>query len=274
MESQVARHSKSAKRANRRNPREERNILPFDPDDDIFFDRPARTHRLSSKSHQQRQSPQPRFKPVELTPRNRAQHRYVQVFDDPAKNIVFAIGPAGCGKTLLATQFAIRQLQSGNVDKIIITRPAVSVDEQHGFLPGDLLQKMAPWVIPILDVFKEYYPVASLTKMLESELVEVAPLAFMRGRTLKNAIVIADEMQNATPSQMKMLLTRIGENSRMIVTGDLRQHDRGFEANGLRDFMERLKIVGSSRIAVCEFSAGDVERHEVIEDVLRIYGDE
>ena len=148
------------------------------------------------------------------------------------------------------------------------------MDEQHGFLPGDLNQKMQPWVLPILDVFKEHFSIAQVERMILDERIEIAPLAYMRGRTFKNAIVLADEMQNATPSQMKMVLTRIGENSRMIVTGDLKQHDRGFEQNGLKDFVERLQQGGSQSISVVEFEAGDVERHPVIEEILRLYGDE
>lgn len=264
----MARKLKPAKRANRPNPREERNRPTrhsrFDADNVVEFSRTeGRDGSFSSKG-----------KRPELLPRNLSQELYLDTLNDETKSIVFAMGPAGTGKTMLATEFAISEFQKGNCKKIIITRPAVSVDEAHGFLPGTLIDKMAPWVIPIMDVFKEHYSVRVLERMIEEELIEIAPLAYMRGRTLKNAIIIADEMQNATPSQMKMLLTRIGENSRMIVTGDLRQHDRGFEANGLKDFVSRLKMTGSRHIAVCEFAAEDVERHVVIEDVLRIYGDE
>lgn len=257
----MAKHfQKRAKRANKPNPREDRNFAssPFDrenPNND--------EHRFAK----------PRKK-VQLIPRNLAQEDYVDSLFDPSRYVVFAMGPAGCGKTLLATLYAIHGLQTGEFEKIIITRPAVSVDEQHGFLPGDLNQKMQPWVLPILDVFKEHFSIAQVERMILDERIEIAPLAYMRGRTFKNAIVLADEMQNATPSQMKMVLTRIGENSRMIVTGDLKQHDRGFEQNGLKDFVERLQQGGSQSISVVEFEAGDVERHPVIEEILRLYGDE
>ncbi len=261
--------NKRAKRANKPNPREDRNfggrpgrrngprhqaeIIQFDPD----FD------RGTSKK-----------KKVELIPRNVAQEEYIECLFDPSRHIVFAMGPAGCGKTLLASQYAIHGLQAGDFDKIIITRPAVSVDEQHGFLPGSLIEKMAPWVLPIMDVFKEHYTPAQVEKMLLDEVIEIAPLAYMRGRTFKRAIILFDEAQNATPNQMKMVLTRIGEESKLLVTGDLKQHDRGFEENGLKDFVERVTSKGSHTIAVCEFEAADVERHPVLEEILGLYGDE
>lgn len=268
----MARYAKPAKRANRSNPRQERG----------FGKRPDETTNEHSRPRSGRTVPQHQIEPptqiktkrIEIMPRNLAQEEYLDILSDTEKAIVFAMGPAGTGKTMLATQFAIKQLQEGTINKIVITRPAVSVDEQHGFLPGSLIEKMAPWVVPIIDVFKEIYSVAAVERMIKDEVIEISPLAFMRGRTVKNAIIIGDEMQNATPSQMKMLLTRIGDGSRMIVTGDLKQHDRGFEANGLRDFVDRFAQSGSNRIAVAEFSCADVERHPVIEEVLRIYGDE
>ena len=248
---------RTAKRANKPNPREDRNsatIIPFDQND------PRSTRRAKKK--------------VQILPRNMHQEDYVDHLHDQSKYVVFAMGPAGCGKTLLATQYAIHGLQTGEFQKIIITRPAVSVDEQHGFLPGSLIEKMQPWVMPILDVLKEHYDPAQVERMVMDEVVEIAPLAYMRGRTFKNAIILFDEAQNATPSQMKMVLTRIGEGSRMIITGDLKQHDRGFENNGMKDFVERLRSRGSKSIAICDFEAGDVERHPVIEEILNIYGDE
>jgi phosphate starvation-inducible protein PhoH and related proteins len=256
----VAKHfQKRAKRANKPNPREDRNFYQPGP-----YDREFRHD----------ENPRHSRKKVQINPRNLAQEEYVDCLYDPSRYIVFAMGPAGCGKTLLATLYAIHGLQSGDYDKIIITRPAVSVDEQHGFLPGDLNAKMQPWVLPILDVFKEHYSVQQVERLILDEKIEVAPLAYMRGRTFKNAIILADEMQNATPSQMKMVLTRIGEGSRMVVTGDLRQHDRGFEQNGLKDFLLRLHTAHSQSIAVVEFGSTDIERHPVIEEVLALYGDE
>ena len=187
--------------------------------------------------------------------------------------IVFAIGPAGTGKTMLAVQWAIDQLKYGEADKIIITRPAVSVDEDHGFLPGTLQEKMEPWTKPIMDVFAENYSAREIENFVKEGVIETSPLAYMRGRTFKNAVIIADEMQNATPSQMKMLLTRLGLNSRMVVTGDLQQADRPSN-NGLLEFLGLFNDFRNHRyVDVCHFTVGDVERHEAVKEILAIYGD-
>ena len=208
---------------------------------------------------------------VQIVPRNLAQESYLELLKNPRKYIVFAIGPAGTGKTMLGVQMAIKLYQEGVISKIIITRPAVSVDEDHGFLPGTLNQKMEPWTRPIMDVFEEYYHPKEIAAMLEDNVIEISPLAYMRGRTFKNAFVVADEMQNATPSQMKMLLTRLGDNSRMVVTGDLNQADRPRE-NGLLEFCELYGQGGDYRmIAIAKFDVRDVERHPVVKEVLKIY---
>lgn len=212
---------------------------------------------------------------VEILPKNLRQEDYLALLEDPRRYIVFAIGPAGTGKTLLACLFAIRELKAGRIDKIIITRPAVSVDEQHGFLPGTLIDKMAPWTRPIFDVFEKFWNPKYIENMIEENVIEVSPLAYMRGRTFENAILLADEMQNATPSQMKMLLTRIGNGSRIFVTGDLAQHDRGYEKNGLKDFVTKLHTTtNSSMMGIVEFEQNDVERHPAVTEVLKIYGEE
>lgn len=212
-----------------------------------------------------------------ILPRNIAQEDYLYQLANPDNNIVFAIGPAGTGKTLLCTQMGIKSFMEREVKKIVITRPAVSVDEQHGFLPGDLNEKMAPWTRPIFDIFEKHFTVEQVTMMLENNVIEVAPLAYMRGRTFEDAYIIADEMQNATPSQMKMLLTRIGNNSKMIVTGDLKQHDRGFAENGLSDFLQLVRAYEAAdltHIAVSRFDMMDVERHPAVVEVLKIYGED
>ena len=211
---------------------------------------------------------------VKIIPRNIRQEDYVDLLETESKHIIFAMGPAGTGKTLLAVLAAIRALREGDCGKIVVTRPAVSVDEQHGFLPGSLVEKMAPWTKPIFDIFEEYWNPKQLESMLEEGIIEIAPLAYMRGRTFKNSWILADEMQNATPSQMKMLLTRIGDHSRIVVTGDLAQHDRGFENNGLKDFVKLLEQRKSEMIGVVSFAQEDVERHPAVEAVLEIYGDE
>lgn len=262
----MARHlARNAKRSNKPNPREERNAPEYQKN---------RRRQIGDNVVDFDEAKSSRAKRVTITPRNLAQENYIDALYDESKHIVFAMGPAGCGKTLLATLFAIKSLQEGKIDKVILTRPAVSVDEQHGFLPGTLIEKMAPWVIPIMDVFKDYYTPKQIDKMLEEEVIEIAPLAYMRGRTMKNCIVLADEMQNTNPNQMKMILTRIGDNCRMFVTGDLAQHDRGLHDNGLKDFTTRLAARGSSAMEVVSFEAGDVERHPVIEEILDLYGSE
>ena len=210
-------------------------------------------------------------KTVNIVPRNFKQDDLLESLTNPNNNIVFTTGPAGTGKTLISTLYAIKEFRKSNVDKIVITRPAVSVDEQHGFLPGSLVEKMAPWTRPIFDIFDEYYHPKEMEYLLENNKIEVAPLAYMRGRTFKNAIIIADEMQNATQEQMKMLLTRIGDGSKLIVTGDLNQHDRGFTSNGLADFIDRLKQFSSDRINLTEFDHRQIERHPAVAEVLKIY---
>lgn len=211
---------------------------------------------------------------VTIIPRNLSQENYLELLKNPKKCITFAIGPAGTGKTMLAVQMAIKLLKEGVITKIVVTRPAVSVDEEHGFLPGTLNQKMEPWTRPIFDVIEEYYHPKEVASMLEDGVIEIAPLAYMRGRSLKNAFIIADEMQNATPSQMKMLLTRLGENSRMVVTGDLNQADRPYE-NGLLDFCKLYEEGGDYKmLAMARFEAKDIERHPVVKEVLKIYKEE
>jgi phosphate starvation-inducible protein PhoH and related proteins len=215
-----------------------------------------------------------REKQVTIIPKNLSQEDYLELLDDDHKAIVFAMGPAGTGKTMLGVLAAIDAMKNGRCEKIVITRPAVSVDEQHGFLPGTLVEKMAPWTRPIFDVMEEYWSPQDIENMIAENIIEIAPLAYMRGRTFKNSWIIADEMQNATPSQMKMLLTRIGDNSKIVVTGDLAQHDRGFENNGLKDFVALLRKRQNSMIGVVEFQRKDVERHAAVTAVLEIYGDE
>lgn len=212
-----------------------------------------------------------RTKEVRIVPRNFKQDDLLELLQDENKHIVFATGPAGTGKTIVSTLYAIQQFKKGNIDKIVITRPAVSVDEQHGFLPGSLVEKMAPWTRPIMDVFEEFYHPKEIEYLVENNKVEIAPLAYMRGRTFKNAIILADEMQNATREQMKMLLTRIGDNSKLIVNGDLAQHDRGYDSNGLKDFLGLLEKRNSKMMGSVEFTNSEVERHPVVSDVLKIY---
>jgi len=209
---------------------------------------------------------------VKILPRNRSQEQYLLKLLDPQKDIVFAIGPAGTGKTLLAVQSAVKDFKEGKVEKIIVTRPAVSVDEDLGFLPGTLEEKMAPWTRPIFDVLREYFFASEIESMIAEGVIEISPLAYMRGRTFKQSYIIADEMQNATQNQMKMLLTRLGEGSKMVVTGDLAQADR-LKDNGLVDFTNRLEETPSDRLDIVKFHTGDIERHQAVGEVLKVYKD-
>ena len=207
------------------------------------------------------------------TPKNEAQENFCHILKTKNKKIVIVNGPAGTGKTMLATEHGIRFFLTDTYEKLIFTRPSVSVDEDLGFLPGTLEEKMAPWIRPIYDVLYNFLTPKEVQQLMEDKIIEIAPLGYMRGRTFKNAWIVADEMQNATVSQMKMLLTRLGENSRLVVTGDLQQYDRTFENNGLDDFLWRLKKRGgeSESIVSFEFEKTDIQREPVVKEVLDIY---
>jgi phosphate starvation-inducible protein PhoH and related proteins len=210
-----------------------------------------------------------------IIPRNAAQEEYLDLLTDPSKSIVFAVGPAGTGKTLLAMMAGIQAYRQGTVKRMVLTRPAVGVEgESHGFLPGDLNSKMAPWTQPLFDVIRECYTNEQIEQMIQNQIIELAPLAMMRGRTFKHSWIIADEMQNATPAQMKMLLTRIGDGSKIILTGDLAQTDRKASQNGLLDFKTLVNQVGGCRyVSGIEFTHAHIERHPAVSEILRIYGE-
>lgn len=263
-----------AKRASRPNPRQDRNYHNADAHFGQISTRGSRGARAS------REQPNnvieldfnhaPKKKRIDIIPRNLTQEDMLAALNDDTKHIVFATGPAGCGKTLLATMHAVQSLKAGKVDKIVITRPNVAVDDKDiGFLPGDILKKMTPWMMPILDVFAEYYSQREIQAMLEENVIEMVPIAFIRGRTFKNAYILVDEAQGTTANSMMSILTRIGENSKMVVTGDLAQSDRGPD-NGLKDFLDRFQ--SSKHISVIKFQRGDVERHPVVKELLGIYG--
>ena len=181
-------------------------------------------------------------------------------------------GPAGTGKTYLAMIAAIQAMRRGECKKILLTRPAIAVDdEKHGFLPGDLNSKMEPWVRPLFDVLREFYNTKELEYMVEEQIIEITPLAFCRGRNFKHSWIILDEAQNATPSQMKMLMTRIGEGSKIVITGDVEQTDRKTPDNGLLDLKQRILEHKVPGMAVCEFDHKDIRRHKIIEHILNMY---
>ena len=211
---------------------------------------------------------------IELVPKSLGQEKLILDLTNAAQSITVAVGPAGTGKTYLAMLAAIKNFKEGRCDRIVLTRPAVGVEgEQHGFLPGDLTAKMEPWTRPLLDVMKEFYSAKEVLQMVENEIIEIAPLAFMRGRTFKNSWIVADEMQNATPEQCKMLLTRIGEHSRIIVTGDIEQADRFGAKNGLLDLCSRLENQECNGIGVNRLDGRDIQRHPIIDTVLNLYSD-
>ncbi len=203
-----------------------------------------------------------------IYPRSATQAQYIT---EMMKNeLVFGLGPAGTGKTYLAVALAVSMMLEGAVDKIILSRPAVEAGENLGFLPGDLKDKVDPYLRPLYDALYEMLPAEQVDKKLALGEIEIAPLAFMRGRTLSNAFVILDEAQNTTPMQMKMFLTRLGENSRMVVNGDLSQVDlpRGV-ISGLRDALDTLKGIGN--IGSVTFSANDVVRHGLVAKIVKAY---
>jgi phosphate starvation-inducible PhoH-like protein len=208
-------------------------------------------------------------------PKTINQERYVNVLDDTQVKIVIVAGPAGTGKTMFACLKAISLLKSGKINKIVITRPVVTADEEIGFLPGNIVTKMDPWTKPIFDIFLEKYSKVQLDSLIRDNVIEICPLAFMRGRTFKNAFIIADEMQNSSPNQMKMLLTRIGIRANMVVTGDLNQSDI-IKENGLNDIVSKLKTFNNvynetKQIEIIELNNMDIERSDVVKKVIQIY---
>jgi phosphate starvation-inducible PhoH-like protein len=246
---------------------------------DLSRQRAAKSQRRQQMTPQENtirfdQARPQRQRPIDIVPRTRNQERLVRALLAADQHIVVTAGPAGTGKTYLAMLAAVKAFRAGEVDRIVLTRPAVGVeDERHGFLPGDLNQKMDPWVRPLTDILREYYRQPDIQAMIEEQKIEIAPLAFMRGRTFKSAYIIADEMQNATPSQCKMLMTRIGEGSKIVITGDVEQADRNRGNNGLMDLCTRLEEGGVTGIAVCHLDNRDIQRHKIIDSVLTLYAD-
>ena len=196
------------------------------------------------------------------------QRRYVKAMRE--NSIVIGVGPAGTGKTYLAVALAVTAYKNHKVDKIILTRPAVEAGERLGFLPGDLQTKVDPYLRPLYDALQEMFGVENYAKLLEKGVIEVAPLAYMRGRTLSNAYIILDEAQNTTREQMKMFLTRMGEGSKIVVTGDVTQIDLPHSVkSGLKDCIEVLE--GVEDIEVVRLSHKDVVRHKLVQDIVNAY---
>lgn len=212
------------------------------------------------------------------TLRNPLQVKLQTFINDPKLSIIISTGAAGTGKTLIACQEAIRMLKENEINKIIITRPTVTVEENLGYLPGSMEDKVYPFLVPIYDYFLEHYTKENLMTMINNGKLEVSPLAYMRGRTFKNAIIIADEMQNTTPNQMKMILTRIGENSKLIITGDLEQNDLA-EYNGLQNIVDLLDkkykdeyyLMIKDGFGYVHLDNSCIQRHPIIEKIINLY---
>jgi phosphate starvation-inducible PhoH-like protein len=211
------------------------------------------------------------------TPKSFNQENYVESLLDDKVDMIIAVGPAGTGKTLFACLKAVSQLKNGNIRKLILTRPVVTVEEDIGFLPGNINKKMDPWTKPIFDLFLEFFSKTELDNFIHNNIIEISPLAFMRGRTFKNSFIIADEMQNSSPNQMKMLTTRIGTNSKMVITGDLNQTDIPSK-NGLEDLIERINKYNfknnntlNSSIKIINFEKEDIERSDIVKHIINLY---
>ena len=214
------------------------------------------------------QPPMIRTKRKTIVARSPTQIRYIEALGQA--DIVFALGPAGTGKTYLAVAQAVSQLVSGSVDRLILSRPAVEAGERLGFLPGDMRDKVDPYLRPLYDALHDMLPVEQVERRIASGEIEIAPLAFMRGRTLSNAFVILDEAQNTTPLQMKMVLTRFGQGSRMVICGDPNQVDLPPQTrSGLADAVEKLEDVEG--IATLRFSAAEVVRHPIVGRIVEAY---
>lgn len=205
---------------------------------------------------------------IVVTPRTEGQRKYVRCLKE--NELVFSVGPAGTGKTYLAVAMGVSMLLSGQIERIILSRPAVEAGEQLGFLPGDLREKVDPYLRPLYDALHDMIPSEQVERRIQSGEIEIAPLAFMRGRTLSNAFIILDEAQNTIRSQMKMFLTRLGNGSRMVITGDLTQVDlpHGVES-GLQNAISLLGKV--KNVGVCYLEKGDVVRHPLVRDIIEAY---
>ncbi len=203
-----------------------------------------------------------------IIPRTKNQNTYFKLLK--SKNIVFAVGPAGTGKTFIAVAKAVASLQEGKVNKIILSRPAVEAGEKLGFLPGDLKEKVDPFLRPIYDALYAMLPFDQVEKQITNNVIEIAPIAFMRGRTLENCFIILDEAQNTTKTQMKMFLTRLGKNSQMVVVGDTTQIDLISEKeSGLKDGLKKLKKI--KEIGFIELLEEDVVRHDLVKQIINAY---
>ena len=252
-----------------------------------------RTKRINSiiysKKTQSGTSTKYEYHPLtpKYSPKTENQKKYVEFLQNQEKNLIVAIGPAGCGKTLFACSQAIEDLKQSKIQKIILTRPMISVEEEDvGFLPGNMISKMDPWTRPMFDIFSEYYSKTEIQEMIRNGIIEICPLAYMRGRTFHKSFIIADEMQNSTPTQMLMLATRIGMDSKMVIMGDLQQSDRktssfgsktntkSEETNGLFDFLQKYnkRVEHETHgMSVIELQGEDIMRSKIVSQIINMY---
>lgn len=220
---------------------------------------------------------EPVFKKKDLyNPRSLKQKEYVDALNNKEKPIVIATGPAGTGKTLFPCLKSVDMLLLGQISKIVLTRPLVTVEEDLGFLPGGIDDKMSPWTRPIFDVFLETFTKSELDKLIRDHSIEIAPLGYMRGRTFKDAVIIADEMQNSSPLQMQTLVTRLGRGSRLFITGDLNQSDRR-ECNGLNDIVNKMTLYYENNptvqklVELVALESNDVQRSKIVKQMIDMY---
>ena len=218
----------------------------------------------------------PTFK-YKFKPKTTLQKEYFQDIIDDNLKLVIASGPAGTGKTLFPTQYAAKLLIETDM-KIVVTRPLICVDEELGYLPGNINKKMDPWIIPIFDIFREFFSQKDINNFIGEKRLEIVPLAFMRGRTFKNTFVIGDELQNSSNNQMLMLLTRLGDDSKMVITGDINQCDNN--QNGLKDLLYRINdtynesseyTLKENLISLIELQNSDIQRSPIVEVILKLY---
>lgn len=241
--------------------------------------RPAKGHQRSYQKQEDsktinfnQSNPQRQRKPVTLIPKTVNQENYILSLVDSNVDVVIAGGPAGTGKTFLATLAAIQAYRNKEVSRIVICRPAVSIEgEEHGFLPGDLAAKLAPWVRPVLDTLREFYAIKEIESMIAEEVIEFAPIGMIRGRNFKDTFLILDEAQNASPLQLKSLMTRIGKGSKFVINGDVEQADRPDNNNGLMDLLRRIKENPIKGVDVCEFDQRDIQRHRLVGEFINLY---
>jgi len=277
----MAKRLPNAKRASRANPRIDRNIQKHV--DNILdfggFEPNSPKNSKNKRRHNENDSniTYLQTKKIELIPRNIAQENLIDALQDTSKTVVFAEGCAGTGKTYIQLMYAIQQWMEGKFDKIVLVRPVVTADGSNlGALPGGIIEKLGPYLGEALSILKDCLGVKAVTKYLELETISIVPIALIRGRSFRNTIILVEESQNIDEHAMKMLLTRIGEGSRMFLNGDVKQSDYGYmKGNGLVDFLKRLQEKGGSEhFAICHFGKEHVERHPVVEETLRIYGEE